>query len=612
VDLNNEPSTLVVLLSRDPELAEALPPRLSHLEGNLEVHVVRSREALLEHLATVRPDVMLLDADQPIDTLESLAGDDLLSQAPLVILDGHGRDLSAMHGEVVGRGPEHAVAVAQALVRASRGSLRFEETLQHYRDILDASSDGIFVLTGEVFGYVNPSFARSLEVVPEVLTRRRGLIEFVVEADKERVREELSRVDAAGGRRELIEMSLTDGRGRVARFEVACRSSIVEGGRAIVGVARDVTAAHELQTEIERARKRAAQVERLRALGELAAGVAHDFNNTLSTIMGRLEVARNKLARGERVEEDLDVIEAAGKNAAAVVERVREFSRPTGTDTWQDVDLAAVVRDSAELVRTRVPRGVSLVVESDPTPVIQGNGAELREVLLNLLRNALDALEPGGTVAVRSFEEDGNAVVVVEDDGRGMSESVQQRIFEPFFTTKGDKGTGLGLSVSHWILRRHDAQIKLQSEPGKGTTFRLVFAPFAPPKLRERLPTSPGGLSILVVDDDQTVAEMMRDLLAEHGHEVTVVNHPSEAAQALGKSPADLLITDLDLPGMSGWQLARKVRELQPEILVGVVTGWHLGATEEELRARGVDFVLAKPFNVDALRRAVEKARSKS
>ncbi len=610
-DLTREPTTLVVLLSTDPALTETLPPLLSHVDAGLEVHVVRSLAALHQHLASVRPDVLLLDAERPIASLEVLAQDAAFAQAPVVVLEGP-RPLPRpeLPGEVsaVARDPERAFDVAAA-VRVATGGMQVEEMLRHYRDILEASSDGIFVLTGDTFGYVNPSFAAALGLIPESLTRRRGLLDFVKEADRERVREELQRVDVGGGRRELIEMSLCDERGRISRFEVACRSSIVKGGRAIVGVARDVTAAHELQAEIERARKRAAQVERLRALGELAAGVAHDFNNTLSTIMGRLEVARQKLKRGEAADDDLEVIASAGKNAAAVVQRIRDFSRPAGTDTWQDVDLEAVVRDAAALARTGVPQGVSLVVDARPTPHVQGNGEELREVVLNLLHNACDAVERGGTVAVRCFGEAGKAVIVVEDDGHGMPEAVQQRIFEPFFTTKSERGTGLGLSVSHWILRRHDAQIHLTSEPGKGTSFRLVFAPFVLVKPREG--SGPGGdkLSILVVDDDATVAEMIRDLLLEHGHDVSVVNHPSDAAQVLGTRRADLIITDLDLPGMSGWQLARKVREIQPDILVGLVTGWHVETSEEDLQARGVDFVLAKPFNVEALRRAVDKTR---
>ncbi len=605
-------STLVVLLSRDAELSHRLPEALRQLDAGVEVHVVRELQALGQHLKSVRPDALVLDCDAlGSKSLTPLGQQELLLAAPVILL---GEPPDELAGTALVRDALAIVArrldgLAQALLSVCRGielPSRVEEARQHYHDILEASSDGIFVLVGGVFRYVNTSFATALGQSPEQLVGQRSLLDFVAEAQRPSVEEELARIVVGAGRRELLEATLVTASGSGV-FEIACRTSVVDGRRALVGVARDVTVARQLQDEIERARRRAAQVERLRALGELAAGVAHDFNNAISTVLGRLGRVRDKLSRGEAVADDLDTMQSAAQHAAATVQRIREFSRPTGSDTWQDIDLTTIVRDAVGYVSTRVPDGVVFDIDLGATPRIQGNATELREVVQNLLSNALDAVGQAGKVAVRCFAEDGKAVLVIADDGEGMSEAVQRRIFEPFFTTKAEHGTGLGLSVSHWILRRHDAQLHLQSEPGTGTVFRIVFSPVATAMLRRARPKKE-ALTVLVVDDDRSVAEMMCDLLSDEGHEVTVVHHPSEAAQMLGMRRADLMITDLDLPGMSGWQLARKVRELQPDILVGIITGWAVDASEAELHSRGVDFVLAKPFTVEALQRALGQA----
>ncbi len=604
-----EPSSVVVVLSEDVELGKKLPERIEALDPSIELHLVKTPEALRAHLASLRPDLVVLDA--PGAAMRHAAGA-VDGQTPLVVVgEGLAGD-GALEASTIAHVPRDerlGEELAQTVVRACRiTTLSGRGDERHYHGILEAAGDGIFVLVEDHFLYVNQIFAEALGSTPMAMLGGKGLVDFVPEAERSRVHDELARVFAGGGRRELLDVPLLVIDGREARFEIACRSSVIEGRRAVVGVARDVTAAVQLAEEIERARRRAAQVERLRALGELAAGVAHDFNNAIATILGRAGLIRQKQERGEPVDDDVQVIQAAAKNAGEVAQRIKDFARPAGTDTWQDVDLEAVVRDAGEFVRTRVPPSVRFVVEVDRAPRIQGNGAELREVMVNLLRNALDAVTEGGTVAIRCFTEDEKAVIVVEDDGHGMPEAVQQRIFEPFFTTKAERGTGLGLSVSHGILRRHDAQIHLSSEPGKGTRFRLVFAPFKTGG-KQGVKLDKDVLDILVVDDDKNVAEMMRDILIEHGHRVEVAHHPSDAAQLLGARAADLMITDLDLPGMSGWQLARKVRELKPDILVGLMTGWSIGVTEEQLRARGVDFALSKPFSLEALSAALRRLR---
>lgn len=611
-----ESASVVLLLTSNPGLAEELAEGLAGDNLAFELQVVRSLESLREHLQSVHPDAVLLDTDSlpPRATAGEIPSSDRLGRLPIILV-GKETAASAQLLEKLGAldhverdgGCVRSVARALRILEKSTGlEGRYAETVQHYRDILEASSDGIFVLVGKYFAYVNESFASSLKRVPAELIDRHGLVDLAVPDDIHVLQEELARVGVAGGRRELVEARFTDAGGDTRIFEIACRSSVVEGRRAIVGVARDITAERMLEDEVDRARQRAAQIERLRALGELAAGVAHDFNNVLETILGRVALARDKLNRGADVSEDLEVINGAAHNGADTVQRVREFSRPTGSDTWHDVDLTEVVRDAVEFIRTSVPPGIDLGIEVGETPRIRGNGAELREVVLNLLSNALDAVHEHGDVRVRSFTRSGQAVVEVEDTGCGMAPDVQRRVFEPFFSTKGQSGTGLGLSVSHGILRRHDAQILLESKPHEGTRFSLIFAPVEP-VTGGRPPLAEGAKAIAVVDDDPSVGDLMQDLLGDLGHDVTVLSNVNDTLSFLADNRVDLLITDLDLDGMSGWHLARSVRQIQPHVVVGLITGWPLGATDDELKTRGVDFVLAKPFSIDALTRALDR-----
>ncbi len=608
-------SSVVVLWSADQALIEELALELGRRDPSVELHVVPNVGVLAQHIGAIRPDAVIVDIDTTHDFAPTLASPGVLARVPTILLGVDAQSVAAMLPDgarpvdyVDRRGAYvESVANALALVQRTVGLAdRMQETVRHYRDILEASSDGIFVLVGGVFMYVNPTFSSRVGKPTAELLGKTELVALAHPDDRHLLAEELARVAVADGRPELIETRLLDPQSRPRRFEIAARASVLEGQRAIVGIARDVTAVLEMQDEIDRARARAAQIERLRALGELAAGVAHDFNNMLETVLGRVELARGRLKRGESADEDLAIIQAAAKDAAATVQRIQEFARPSGGDTWYDVDLAAVVRDAAEFIRTRIPKLVQLHLEVRQTPLVRGNGAELREVVSNLLTNALDAIDGAGAVTLSAYGEQGQAVIEVADTGRGMSPDVQRRIFEPFFSTKGATGTGLGLSVAHGILRRHDAQIHLESEPGRGTRFRLVFAP-AEPTAKRSLKAAQASLRIVVCDDDPAVAALIKDLLEEMGHQVALAHSVGETLKLVAERPIDVLLTDLDLPEMSGWQLARNVRRIQPKVTVGLVTGWPLGASDAELRARGVDFALSKPFSLEMLRNALAR-----
>jgi CheY-like chemotaxis protein/anti-sigma regulatory factor (Ser/Thr protein kinase) len=240
-------------------------------------------------------------------------------------------------------------------------------------------------------------------------------------------------------------------------------------------------------------------------------------------------------------------------------------------------------------------------------PRVMGDESELREVLVNLVFNAVDAMPQGGTLMLSTRESNGAVEIAVADTGEGMAEEVRTRVFDPFFTTKGKAGMGLGLAVSYGIVRRHEGSIEVESEVGRGTTFRMRL-PAARASARQEpaaeapaialVPQRPGATRILVVDDEENVRELLRDILESEGYQVTLASGGREALEVFGDgSGFDAVFTDIGMQGMSGWELAHAVRELDRTIPVAVVTGWGEAVGSGERTAAQVDWVVTKPFD---------------
>ncbi|HYN86783.1 MAG TPA: PAS domain S-box protein, partial [Pyrinomonadaceae bacterium] len=307
--------------------------------------------------------------------------------------------------------------------------------------------------------------------VDEVIGRHFFLLAH--DADRDKVLEYSAR--ALRGESQSYEMRYVTREGQV-RYALIDNAPLVIEGRVtgVLGIARDIT---EQKQELERAE----QADKLRALGQLASGVAHDFNNALAAILGRAQLLR-RLTRDEEVAHGLDVIQTAAEDAAATVRRIRSFARQTPGEEFSSVDVGELLRDAAEITRTRwendaLARGLryDVRVESAPGCHAEGTASELREVFVNMIVNAVDAMPEGGRLSMTcGCEVDGEGLFVTfEDTGTGMTDEVRRRIFEPFYTTKGLQGTGLGLFVSYGIIERHRGRIEVTSEPGRGSTFRI-------------------------------------------------------------------------------------------------------------------------------------------
>ncbi|HEY0761601.1 MAG TPA: PAS domain S-box protein [Pyrinomonadaceae bacterium] len=426
----------------------------------------------------------------------------------------------------------------------------------------------------------------------------RPLLSMVYEPDRDLVREKLEA--ALQGAPQTYEMRYFahDGQLRYARVD---NSPLVVEGRTtgVLGIARDIT-------EQKEERERAARADKLRALGQLASGVAHDFNNSLAAILGRAQLLRRQIDEPALVR-NLDIIQTAAEDAAATVRRIQTFARKSAVKEFELVDVASLLNDAIEITRTRWQnearvRGLEYDVRlnTDEGQFTYGSASELREVFVNMIVNAVDAMPRGGKLLITCRRKDERLELHFADNGMGMPDDVQQKIFEPFFSTKGAHGTGLGLSVSYSIIERHSGSISVVSEPGAGTNFTIdlpaVVAETSTDDVSTELNDAP-SLKILVIDDEAPVRETLAEMLIAVNHNVELAASGQEAVEKLRTGGFDFVFTDLAMPEMDGWETARLIRKDWPDLKIVLVTGYGPTTTppagEEDL----VDAIIGKPFD---------------
>jgi signal transduction histidine kinase/CheY-like chemotaxis protein len=352
--------------------------------------------------------------------------------------------------------------------------------------------------------------------------------------------------------------------------------------------------------------------EKLRSVGQMASGVAHDFNNVLAAIIGRVQLLRMKHDRGNLGAEDLTgslaIMERAALDGAETVRRIQEFSRDRGgRPDLVRADLNNLVREAVEITRPRwktqaEQNGVRVEVRLhlDSVPQVPCVPSEIREVLTNFIFNAVDALPEGGVITLSTRPDDEGVVLAIADNGVGMPPEVRDRIFEPFFTTKGVKGSGLGLSIVFGIIERHGGTIRVEENEGGGTRFEihLPVAQAALPAGSEEPMLRAEACRVLVGDDEANVRQTLVELLIALGNEVEEVGSGREILERFEPGRFDVVFTDLGMPDMSGWDVARAIRKRDRAVPIILVTGWGNQITTSEAEERGVTRVLAKPFTV--------------
>jgi len=375
--------------------------------------------------------------------------------------------------------------------------------------------------------------------------------------------------------------------------------------------------------QLQQAQAQMVQQERLSALGRMASGIAHDFNNALSPIVALSEqLLHRSPAAQANSEEYLRLIHLAAKDSCAVVQRLREFYRyRDANDVFTPVALNDIVRQVELLTKPRwktqaLGRGafVQFVTDLQSLPAVNGNESELREMLINLVFNAVDAIPEHGTITVRTFRRNHEVLLQICDTGVGMEDDVRLHCLEPFFTTKNAHGTGLGLAMVCGIVRRHGGEIQIDSAPGQGTTISISLMAHAAECASEPLdPPSPprGALAILAVDDEEMIRDILVVVLSEDGHTVESAASGMEGLQQLRVRPFDLVITDRAMPGMNGDQFATAVRTLYPDMPVILLTGFGDLMTAVGDHPSVFDVVASKPFTTATLRAAIAEALAK-
>jgi PAS domain S-box-containing protein len=510
-------------------------------------------------------------------------------------------------------------------------------TEEKYRSIFENAVEGIFLLAPDGrFLSVNPALSRVFGYnSPAQLLAQLAAPIHTLYADSQQLDDALR----LAGEGEIVvnfeaEMRRQDGRKLwIAHHIRAVRD---EGGalRHFEGTLEDITERKRnadklrvVNTELEKAladlkatQQQIIQQERLRALGQMASGIAHDFNNALVPILGFCELLQHKPALlNDRVTamQYLDIIQTAATDASSVVGRLREFYRSKDDrEGFASVDPEKLVQQAMTLTKPKWKdqaqasgATITVVPKLEKIPPIAGDESALREVLTNLIFNAVDAMPSGGTLTLRTYRLGESAVIEVADTGTGMSAEVRQRCLEPFFSTKGDRGTGLGLSMVFGIIQRHSGLLDIRSEPSQGTTFVITLPLYqaaiaGPAQTAAETPSRP--LHLLVVEDEAQVRQLLHATLTAEGHTVELASHGVEGLKRFLDGRFDLVLTDKAMPGMSGDQLATSIKQIDRRMPIILLTGFGQFLNPEEYP--DVDVVAAKPISIAALRDAISTA----
>lgn len=359
-------------------------------------------------------------------------------------------------------------------------------------------------------------------------------------------------------------------------------------------------------------------IEKLTALGSMAGGIAHDFNNLLTTILGNAQLLAMEI-NDQGALRKVRNIETAVNDGAFTVSRLQTFTGFSQKLKTRDQasNVREVVKDAIELTRPKwkgesEKNGIFINTKLDlqDTRPVSMHPAELREILTNLIFNAVDAMPEGGTIAMRSYEKDSNVVLEIEDNGIGMSKDIKKRVFDPYFTTKDIGNSGLGLSVSFGLIVQTKGTISVDSKEGEGTTFRIALPISGTQKVSEA-PTAKSHetkpLKILAVDDEKQIVDLLTIMLDGLGHKIVGVSDGQHAIDFLDKEDFDLVITDLGMPVISGWDVAAKAKSKKAGLPVVLVTGWGAEYESKDLTEVGIDAVLSKPFSLDELKNIISE-----
>ena len=510
------------------------------------------------------------------------------------------------------------VSVIRDISERKKAEKEIREGKEFLEKIIQGSKDGILI--GDEAGYIlsaNEAIKAMLGLENEELVGKHSSeLLFDDKSEKEKIFAKMEGLFENGFASYETKYKRKDGN----QVEVECYLSMIkdEEGNNIAGISivRDISERKKLQQQL-------IQSEKLKSLGELAGGVAHDFNNVLAAILGRAQLLKMQFKPPEGKQEkrkamidlikNLEIIERASSDGAETVRRIQEFSRKRSDDKeFAKIDINQLIENSLEFTAVRwkdevESKNIKINIEKEfsSLPSTLGSAAELREVFTNIINNAVDAMPQGGTIHIKTATEDNLISIEIKDTGIGIPEDIKHRIFDPFFTTKGVQSTGLGMSTSYGIINRHKGTILVDSTEGKGTVFTIKLPITSTlqgveEKTKATLQDKKEA-TILVIEDEEDVRTLLADILTEGGHHVVTASDGSQGIEMFKENDFDLVFTDLGMPGVSGWQVAEAIKNINDKTPVAVITGWNVELNKSEMKERGVNFIAYKPFEVNQI-----------
>ncbi|MFC1493506.1 PAS domain S-box protein [candidate division KSB1 bacterium] len=496
-----------------------------------------------------------------------------------------------------------------------------------YRDLVENINEILFRIdTKGKISYISPTCYSVLGLKPEKIINR-SFLDFIHKEDKNEIERQLN--DVIKGKSDPYEYRINHISGDI-KWVQSYSKPIYKNGKVtgIQGLMRDNTGKKNAETEKKNLEEQLFQAQKMESIGRLAGGIAHDFNNILSSIMGYAELLKMQVNSENPTEEKaVNIILKGTKKAAALTRQLLGFAR---RDKTNPVPLIAnqIIKESVKVSVRIFEKMIKVIYDFEPKLyIIEADRNQLDQIFTNLLINAKDAMPEGGTILFKTENIEitkesskkqpqlgmGKYIMIsIVDTGVGMSDEIRKNIFEPFFTTKGEgKGTGLGLAMVYGIVKNHDGHIEVDSEVGKGTTFRIYFP--ASDKELEEVPEEVeiiyGNETVLVIDDEEDVRSFTKTLLEKIGYKVITAKDGFEGIDIffIKKDKIDLVLLDMIMPKMTGINTFEQLKSIDPDIKVLVVSGHSKEGQAEEILRKGAMGFVQKPFSLEILSKAIHE-----
>jgi PAS domain S-box-containing protein len=495
-----------------------------------------------------------------------------------------------------------------------------------YRQVVENATEGIFVIQDNAYCYVNQRGAEIFNTSREKILSG-DLYEFVHPDDRKACADRVFHRKQGETTGELLVHRIIDDSGNEKWVEVRGVSILWEGRHASICFVIDITARKKMETRLRQAQK-------MEAIGTLAGGIAHDFNNILSPLVGFSEMLKADLAADSPLQKYVDEIFRAALRARDLVKQILAFSRQDDQDT-KPIKLQPIVKEVLQLLRNSIPTTIDIQHDIDPgCGVVIADPTKIHQIIMNLATNAFHAMEEtGGRIEVylKQIRLESNqllfpeltpgeyAGLTVVDTGAGIEKDVLDKIFDPYYTTKKNgKGTGLGLSVVQGIVKSCNGDIRVYSEPGKGTEIQ-VYLPIMDRKIDNKVmdrsePVLGGTEKILLVDDEEAIVRMEQQMLERLGYRVTVRTGSVEALEAFkaNADSFDLVVTDMTMPNMTGLQLTGEIKSIRSDIPIIICTGFSDQINEENCEVLGIQGFAMKPVIMNEIAQVIRKVLDNS